>query len=200
MPGTSPDGSALLENWQMNYPIADLEVRIEQLEACKGFAACLPRYLGCSAPVQAVVRDLVQLFNDSTIEAEERQRILQALAVTLYRNHEHQPAERREPSPARPTVPEEETWRKRLEQEEAVFVTRLKRLMGERQLTQPAISMLLARKYRPQRRTVRLLAQVLGVPEDELWPEPAPREVGSHANGAGPVATPSLAPAADRTP
>jgi len=161
--------------------------------------------------MQAVVRDLVRLFNDPAIEAEERQRILRALEVTLYQSHDDQPPERRAPSPARPTVPEEEVWHRRLEQEEEVFVAHLKRLMNERGLTQadlaqraglsqPAISMMLARKYRPQRRTVRLLAQVLGVPESELWPENSPRGVRSPANGIGSIAVSPLAPAADPTP
>ena len=55
-------------------------------------------------------------------------------------------------------------------------------------LSQPAISMMLARKYRPQRRTVRLLAQVLGVAESELWPEPGTSAVGSPGAETGPVA------------
>jgi lambda repressor-like predicted transcriptional regulator len=195
----------------MNDSFPNLELPDEHLQACQGFAALLPRYLDCSAPMQGVVRDLVQLFNGATVEAEERQRILRALAVTLYQDADDRPSEHKEPSPARPAVPEEGVWRRRLEQGEEVFVTNLKRLMSERQLTQadlaqraslsqPAISMLLARKYRPQRRTVRLLAQVLGVSEGELWPEDALGDVGSPANGAGPTAAPPIAPAVDRTP
>ncbi|HKI36303.1 MAG TPA: helix-turn-helix transcriptional regulator [Gemmataceae bacterium] len=192
----------------MNHSFPNQEVRDEQLEACQGFAAIWPRYLGCSTPVQGVVRDLVQLFNDPAIEAEERQRILRALAVTLYQHADDRPPKHKEPSPARPTVPEEETWRRRLEQEEEVFVANLKRLMSERRLTQadlaqraglsqPAISMMLARKYRPQRRTVRLLAQVLGVHESELWPEHAPKDGDSPPNGAGSAAAPPFVPTVD---
>jgi lambda repressor-like predicted transcriptional regulator len=192
----------------MNHPLPNPEVREEHLAACQGFAATLPRYLGCSTPLQGVVRDLVQLFHDPTIQAEERQRILRALAVTLYQYAEDRPPEHQEPSPVRPAVPEHGVWRRRLEQEEEVFVTNLKRLMSERRLTQadlaqraglsqPAISMMLARKYRPQRRTVRLLAQVLGVSEGELWPEHMPGDVGSPANGPGSVAALPLAPTPD---
>lgn len=195
----------------MSHPLTNPEVRDEQLENCQGFARTLPRYLGCSAPIQGVVRDLIQLFNDPAIEAEERQRILRALAVTLFQHQDERPPERQEPSPARPTVPEEGVWRTRLQQEEGEFVANLKRLMSARGLTQadlaqraglsqPAISMMLARKYRPQRRTVRLLAQVLEVSESELWPGHAPGDVRSPVNGSGSVTAPSITPVADPTP
>jgi lambda repressor-like predicted transcriptional regulator len=131
--------------------------------------------------------------------------------VTLYKYQDDRRPEPPEPSPTRPTVPEEGIWRARLEQEEEVFVTNLKRLMSARRLTQaelaqradlsqPAISMMLARKYRPQRRTVRLLAQVLEVPETELWPEHSAENVGSPGNGSGSAAAPPLAPAEDSAP
>ncbi len=195
----------------MSDSVPNPEVRDEHLQACQGFAATLPRYLGCSVPIQAVVRDLVRLVNNPAIEAEERQRILRALAATLYQYNHDRPPKREEPSPAGPTAQEKEASRKRLEREEEIFVARLERLMTERQLTQadlaqraglsqPAISMMLARKYRPQKRTVRLLAQALGVPESELWPEHVPGDAGSPANGTGTAAAPPFAPAVDSAP
>src|SRR5205807_6174384 len=68
-----------------------------------------------------------------------------------------------------------------LEQAEAAFAATLARLLAERQLTQAqlaerigvgqsAISMLLKRRCRPQRRTLGKLAEALGVPVDVLWP------------------------------
>ncbi|HJT76692.1 MAG TPA: helix-turn-helix transcriptional regulator [Gemmataceae bacterium] len=195
----------------MKHSAPDPDVRDERLQACQGFAATLPRYLGSGAPVQAVVRDLVELFNGPTIGAEERQRIVRALTVTLYEYVGDRPSEQNGPSLARPAVAEAEVWRRRLEREEEVFVANLKRLMSERRLTQaelaeraglsqPAISMMLARKYRPQRRTVRLLAQVLEVPERELWPEDVPGDIAAPANGVGPATAPPPAPSADPTP
>jgi transcriptional regulator with XRE-family HTH domain len=64
---------------------------------------------------------------------------------------------------------------------EAAFAATLARLMADRQLTQvqlaerisvgqSAISMLLKRRCRPQRRTLGKLAEALGAPVEELWP------------------------------
>jgi predicted XRE-type DNA-binding protein len=72
------------------------------------------------------------------------------------------------------------------DQEEATFADRLRALMEERQLTQAqlaekigvgqsAISMMLNRQCRPQRRTIDKLAAALEVPPDELWPVPRQR-------------------------
>jgi DNA-binding XRE family transcriptional regulator len=71
--------------------------------------------------------------------------------------------------------------RAQMDQAEAVFAATLARLMAGRQLTQAqlavqigvgqsAISMLLKRRSRPQRRTLGKLAEALGVPVEELWP------------------------------
>lgn len=37
-------------------------------------------------------------------------------------------------------------------------------------ITQPAVSLLLTRQCRPQKRTIRKVAQALGVSENEIWP------------------------------
>jgi DNA-binding XRE family transcriptional regulator len=77
--------------------------------------------------------------------------------------------------------PELHELRAQREQAETAFAAALARLMAERQLTQaqlaerigvgqPAISMLLKRRCRPQRRTVGKLAEALGVGVEELWP------------------------------
>jgi DNA-binding XRE family transcriptional regulator len=71
--------------------------------------------------------------------------------------------------------------RAQMDQAEAAFAAALARLMAERQLTQEqlaqrvgvgqsAISMLLKRRCRPQRRTLGKLAEALGVTVEDLWP------------------------------
>lgn len=66
------------------------------------------------------------------------------------------------------------------------FAAQVRRLMSERgltqaalaemlEMTQPAISMMLAGKYQPRPRTVRLIAQALGVAESDLWPDAPPQ-------------------------
>lgn len=69
----------------------------------------------------------------------------------------------------------------RMNLEEATFADRLQRLMHEKGITQerlaeqigvgqPAISMMLQRQCRPQQRTVKRIADALGVSPGDLWP------------------------------
>ncbi len=69
----------------------------------------------------------------------------------------------------------------KMDAEEESFANRLAAMMISKGVTQeqlaekigvgqPAISMMLARQCRPQRKTVRRLAQALGVSPGELWP------------------------------
>jgi DNA-binding XRE family transcriptional regulator len=179
----------------MRQSLSQRQIREQDMEAFEGFAAALPRYLRCSTRIQGVVCDLVQVFNDPDTRKEERERVLTALAVTLCREPPSS-SEPKDPPARQPRAPDEALWRRKLEEEENLFVANLKRLMEDRKLTQaelaeraglsqPAISMMLARRYRPQRRTIRLLAQVLGVAENELSPE-VPDAIGPSANGTRP--------------
>lgn len=78
-------------------------------------------------------------------------------------------------------APEAKEILDRMDQEEAFFAQRLRDLMTERGWTQvdladkvglgqPAISMMLNRTCRPQRKTVLRFAQAFGVPPADLWP------------------------------
>ena len=69
----------------------------------------------------------------------------------------------------------------RMDEEEANFAKRLRQLMETEGLTQaqladavgigqPAVSMILNRSCRPQRKTVLRFAEALGVSPDHLWP------------------------------
>ena len=68
-----------------------------------------------------------------------------------------------------------------MNREEDAFAQRLRKLMDEKGMTQTtlaeqlgigqsAISNMLHRQCRPQRRTVIRLAEALGVSSDDLWP------------------------------
>jgi lambda repressor-like predicted transcriptional regulator len=74
-----------------------------------------------------------------------------------------------------------QTVKAELDREEATFSENLARLMEEKGISQvqlaekasvgqPAISNMLKRNCRPQQRTVRKLAEALGVDPEELWP------------------------------
>jgi transcriptional regulator with XRE-family HTH domain len=77
--------------------------------------------------------------------------------------------------------PNEENVSKQMDLEEETFANRLDYVMKAKGISQvevaaaigvgqPAISMMLSRDCRPQRRTVERLARALGVPPDDLWP------------------------------
>lgn len=148
------------------------------------FAAFLRAYKECSPQVQAVVDEMVSIINDPDSTDEDREHasatILEALmpALTAELLDTHQLAMQSAASVAA---------RRELRQDEAAFAERLRALMDERNLTQeqlasmtgvsqPAISNILNRQCRPQRRTVRRFADVLNVAPEELWPSYADRE------------------------
>jgi lambda repressor-like predicted transcriptional regulator len=183
-----------------------VEVTAEHLLASRTFAEAFLRYLNCSPAIQRVVVDLVKLVKDDGISEKEREHTLRALAVTLFTYDHDRLVGEVAAETKNKAATESDIVRTRLDQEEAVFADNLKRLLLERNLTQaelaekaglsqPAISMLLSRKYRPQRRTVRLIAQALNVAAADLWPglpaeapKPSTRGRRDHlANGAGPT-------------
>lgn len=143
-------------------------------------AEVLPLYLACDEVGQAAVREMVGALHRSNAPNAERDAALETIAKTLF------------PTVARPfSVSLDEYERSlgdstgidgRLDREEAIFASRLARLLDEKSVTQvelarrigvsqSAISMLLARRCRPQRRTVARIAEALNVSESELWPE-----------------------------
>jgi DNA-binding XRE family transcriptional regulator len=177
-----------------------VEVREEHLVASRAFAETFPRFLQCSQTIQSVVRDLVQQVNDPGIPEEERPQLLLALAATLFARDRRRPVDESRKRNGDEAI-EQERVREQLDREESLFAANLKRVMKERNLTQaelaervglsqPAISMLLAQKYRPQRRTVRLIAQGLGVEPGDLWPGVSAQ--GSACASAGPEERPSV--------
>jgi lambda repressor-like predicted transcriptional regulator len=77
--------------------------------------------------------------------------------------------------------PEAKSVLERMDREEAVFAERLRALMEAKGVTQaelaaklgigqPAVSMMLNRDCRPQRKTVCRFAEALGVSPEDLWP------------------------------
>jgi lambda repressor-like predicted transcriptional regulator len=146
-------------------------------------AEVLSAYLEKSAIVQAVIRDLVTILRDASLPPAERHWAETSLHDALFR--------RRTPPSGKPErgVSVEERQRlpglreaqQRLEEEEKVFAANLARLLEEKSVSQAelarrvgvgssAISMMLARRCRPQNRTVEKIAQALGVELRELWP------------------------------
>jgi lambda repressor-like predicted transcriptional regulator len=146
-------------------------------------AEVLSAYLEKSPIVQAVIRDLVILLKDANLPLGERTWAETALQDALFR---HRSPERRK-SGERVSTDEKKKpaglreAHERMDEEERVFAESLARLLEKRKVSQAelarrvgvqssAISMMLSRRCRPQRRTVEKIAQALGVEVLELWP------------------------------
>jgi transcriptional regulator with XRE-family HTH domain len=152
------------------------------LIASRVFAEILPTYLHCDPETQAAVRDMAEIVNDPAATEDERQMARATIAEALFPpRHEGSLGTERDEGED-PASADTRAVLERLDQEEAYFAERLAALMKQKQMSQvelaaalgvgqPAISMLLARRCRPQRRTVEKLAKALNVAPEELWRE-----------------------------
>ena len=147
------------------------------------------RFLGslieCSEDVQQVVVSLLKAVKDPQTTTAERQRALMTIADALSLNpcaedgQYGQDLATSEQVAAATSKPLDRDGRKTNAQEES-FAARLKELMNVKQISQqeladrikcsqPAISQMLNRRCRPQKRTILKLAEALSVPPCELW-------------------------------
>ena len=156
--------------------------------ASETFARVFRSYLECSEACQAVIRDMISIYHDQTAADEDRNMALDTIADALFPLRtgdllgvDLEVAER---LGARKS-PEIKAAVAELDGQESYFADRVKSLMEERGLSQvalaqaceigqPAVSMLLSRRTRPQRRTVEKVAKALGVEVGELWPTSKP--------------------------
>jgi lambda repressor-like predicted transcriptional regulator len=153
-------------------------------EQLKIGAEFIHAYLECSDAIQAEVREVLQLVCDPQTDPDDRQMLLHTIADALFPN----------PGDAQlgfDLDQSEQIWSgdseearqatEEMDREEAIFSERLAAVMRQRGLTQvqladmsgvgqPAISNMLKRQCRPQRRTIQKFAEALGVLPEELWP------------------------------
>jgi predicted XRE-type DNA-binding protein len=163
--------------------MATLEQEINKLQLLQG-AKFLRAYLECSDNVQAGIRELLDVVNDPETDDDDRESTLMTLADALFPNpHEGKLGADLEQTECLGAAHHDE-MREALEElvrEEQTFAERLRSLMDARDLNQqelakmlgvgqPAISNMLNRQCRPQRRTVARIAKALDVNPEELWP------------------------------
>lgn len=144
-------------------------------------------YLECSNELQASVREMIEIIESPDSEPDERQMALHTVAEILFPELPAASATIEYLDEcAREHQPDGAAAARELDAEEASFAQRLRAVMERRGLTQselaaragvgqPAISMMLGRQCRPQRRTILKLAEALGVEPQELWPPVAAR-------------------------
>lgn len=148
------------------------------------FAKCFHAYLECDEDIQAIIRDMVEIMVDPSTDDDERHMAMLTLAEALFPqlgNEASGMSLEKADAVGVENAPDGAEALEELDAEEASFAERLGALMDERGLTQtalaekagvgqPAISMMLKRECRPQKRTVRRLAEALGVRPEDLWP------------------------------
>jgi lambda repressor-like predicted transcriptional regulator len=150
-------------------------------DSVRMFATILSAYKECGGEIRAVVDEMVAIIGSSESSEEERDLATETVVEALF---PALTAEIREQNAGFLTSPEGRKIRSELASEEETFASRLAAKMRERGLKQEdladktgvgqsAISMMLNRQCRPQRRTVERMAEALGVRPEELWPGPA---------------------------
>ena len=163
--------------------MATLTPEIEKLTLLQA-AKFLRAYLECSDEIQAGIHDLLDILNDPNTDEDDRDMTLLTLADALFPApregqlgldlEQSEQDEALHPGEVRQAVEE-------MDGEESTFATRLRIVMEQRELTQeslaaklgigqPAISNMLNRQCRPQRRTIERLSEALSIAPEELWP------------------------------
>lgn len=145
------------------------------------FAQTFAAFIECSDAVQAVVRDMAKVYTSKDATEEEREAALSTIEEALFPKTYGgdlgiclEDWENDAPLHIKAVL-------KEMDLEEATFGERVNALLETRGMTQsdlakaigvgqPAVSMMLTRASRPQRRTVEKIAQALKVSAEEIWP------------------------------
>ncbi len=171
---TRLDSVACILEWARSMPVADR----------KRFLGAL---IECSDDVQQVVLSLLNVVKDPRTAPAERKRALMTIADALFLNPCEEDGQygqdlvASEAYAANRSAPLAHEVR-RMNAQEETFAQRLRELMDAKQISQlelaervgcsqPAISQMLSRTCRPQKRTILRLAEALNVHPRELWPD-----------------------------
>jgi lambda repressor-like predicted transcriptional regulator len=146
-------------------------------------ASELARYLqafhDCSPEIQSLALEMAAIVADESSSDDERQLAADAMIQAIFPG---EAADAFDSYKARLASPEAQAASEAISRQQSTFANNLRRIMAERKVTQeelaraagvgqPAIANLLARKCRPQQRTIRRFADALGVSTGELWTE-----------------------------
>ena len=159
----------------------DLDI---QLTVSHLVAQAFQAYLECDTEIQKVIMEMVEIINDPETDPDDIELSLATLREALfpaYSSTDGQLGADLEVE-ERDACGEDAQAVAEMDRQEQVFAFRVEALMKERGWTQgqlaeasgvkqPAISLLLSRQSRPQRRTIEKIAKALAVSPEELWPE-----------------------------
>ncbi|MCG8408270.1 MAG: helix-turn-helix domain-containing protein [Phycisphaerales bacterium] len=151
---------------------------------CETFAQVFRAYAEASDSVQAMIREMCEVINDPETTPDECESAYSTLIEALFPiSHkgelgidieELREVGCKELDDFKPSIESHD-------KQEQIFAERLKDIMESNGITQsdlaekisvqqPAISMMLNRKCRPQKRTIEKIATALNVSPEELWP------------------------------
>ena len=144
----------------------------------RAFIEIKSAYEQCSPEIQAAVDDMIAIVQSENATADEKNGALLTIVEALFPRLAADYLESCEQAERSPQAVEQ---RAALRAEQEYFSQNIRRIMRERNLTQEAlaqlagvgqsaISNLLNRNLRPQRRTVIRIAGALGVEPRSLWP------------------------------
>lgn len=142
-------------------------------------ASLIGAYLECEPAIQEVIREMVAIVNADDSDPDDIDAALHTLQEALF------PAFSSDICAADDRMlisPSFQDAARELDREEQAFADRVRQLMQqqgitqeqlarETGITQPAVSNILNRAARPQRRTVMRFATALGVAPSDLWPD-----------------------------
>jgi DNA-binding Xre family transcriptional regulator len=154
-----------------------------ELAASRMFAHLFQEYLECEPPNQEVIRQMASIIDDPEADEDDRAMAVATLFEALFPSRSDDDGwlgvdlEQEE----RESAKEARSIHVALDAREEAFAERLRSILHDRNMTQeslaaalgigqPAISMLLSRQARPQRRTVERVARALGISPGDLWP------------------------------
>ena len=144
----------------------------------KVFLEIKSAYDECDRDIQEVIDDMCAVCSSDDASREQKHRAMHTIIEALFPSLA---VDILESITALDNLPESIEYEKQLDSEEETFSERLKTAMREKGWTQeklaertgvgqPAISNMLNRQSRPQRRTVLRIAEALDVPPESLWP------------------------------
>lgn len=162
----------------------DVEDKVETLGEALQAAKLLRAFLECSDTIQASIREMLDILSDPETDEVDYEMTLFTLAEALFPSRHEGKLGVDLAESERLDAEQSEEMRaavRCLDEEEAAFSKLVRQAMKERGMTQtqlaeklgigqPAVSNILNRKARPQRRTVQRFAEALGMTPEALWP------------------------------
>lgn len=160
--------------------------KFEALKAAAQLQGIFRAFMECSHELQEHACNMFTIINDKDTPEDEVQLALITLADILFPNPDEEDGLlggdlKRMEALGSKHVSETKAALEDMDREEETFAARLRGALSKRNVTQaqlaemigvtqPAISMMLQRECRPQRRTIVRIAEALHLDPQELWP------------------------------